>query len=122
MLFEGNFDESSAPVAGAFRFDFTRNLYWSDLPGGGELGTAAVFGGVSRPAMSPTPASHLTWGQWRALHGGGQDQGSVLARQHPFTSANWSTTLDVAVPIDSVAVLSLGWEQIDTTTAGPRAP
>ena len=115
LLFEGNFNESSVPVAGALDFRFAKNFYWSDLSGA-SLGTAAVFGGQ---AGKGRPGTQLTWTEWRRLHGGSQDAGSLLGAHHPFSTQDWATTLNLELPADS-PVWAIGWEAIDTQTAGPQ--
>lgn len=45
-LFDGDFDETTATVKGAFRFTFATNYYWTDLTSV-DLNSAPVFGGQS---------------------------------------------------------------------------
>ena len=117
LLFEGNWNESAAREPGALRFDFERNLYWTEAPGA-DLASDAVFGGQSRRMNRGQGSNQLTWPEWTALHEGRQDRGSVLAKRHPFTTDAWADTLDVTVRDDVAA--RIGWQQIDSSKAGPR--
>jgi len=91
------------------------NFYWSDLSNA-SLNTAAVFGGQ---AGKGRPGTQLTWAEWRRLHGGSQDAGSLVGSAHPFAAEDWATTLNLELPADS-PVWDIGWEAIDTQTAGPQ--
>eukprot|EP00038_Savillea_parva_P013237 m.7724 g.7724 ORF g.7724 m.7724 type:complete len:775 (+) comp2472_c0_seq1:60-2384(+) len=112
-LFEGDFDDTK-PNNSVLRFNFKSNLYWTDIAGH-DLGTVPVFGGNSRVP----PYTQLTWSAWRALHGGTQDAGSVLASHHPFANDDWATTYNMAMAPDSPAT-RIGFKAIDTSDVGPR--
>jgi hypothetical protein len=118
-LFDGNFNDSSATVPGQLNFSFDRNFYWSENADV-HLPTAAVFGGESSRYGRGRKASRLTWDDWQSQHGHTQDQGSMLGAAAPFLDAEWRTTLNVTVDPQSALVLRLGWQQVDTTSAGPR--
>jgi hypothetical protein len=122
QLFEGNFNASSQP--GEYLFNFSSNLYWSDLPGPlGDLATARIFGGESSRVLGKRngtwiPARKLTFQEWQAQD---QDSNSVLLPQgkHPFVNDDWATTLNVT--IDAQIGATIGFRGIDTSTAGVRS-
>lgn len=116
-LFEGNFNETSGRP-GELRFSFARNFYWSDHFRGGIV-NASVFGGMSSRVLAGKPSRQLTWTQWRELHGGSQDVGSVLGTSHPFRSDDWAATLNLTWALDTPAK-NIGFETIDIANIGPR--
>ena len=117
-LFDGDWNETTSSSPGAFRFNFSSNYYWSEVPTE-DLARDAVFGGKSKRMNGGKNASHLTWNAWRSLHGGMQDSNSMLGAI-PFVDESWAYTLNVTIAPDSPLLAKLGWQQIDSSTAGPR--